>query len=78
MSVVNDVWLFVEFQSYAMSAEVAYNAIVIFLGMLLDGMTDVANKAEWLSSLGTNIQAFLSHTHQLFLLRSGFADDKHT
>ena len=78
MSVVNDVWLFVEFQSYAMSAEVAHNAIVIFLGMLLDGMADVANKAEWLSRLGTKLHAFLSHTPLLFLLRSGFADDKHT
>ena len=41
-------------------------------------MTDVTHKAIRLSSLHTNLQTLLSYTHQLLLLRSGLADDKHT
>ena len=74
---MHHVGLLVELQSNAMTTEVAHDAIVILVGVLLYGVTDVAHEAVRLSCLHTNLQTFLSHTHQLLLLGCCLADDEH-
>ena len=70
--------LFVEFQSYAMTAKVCHDSIAILLTMLLDGMTDIAYETVRLCCLHTNFQTFLGNTHKLFLLGSCLTYDEHT
>ena len=69
--------LLMELQSYAVSAEVADDAVMVFVGVLLDGVSYVAHEAIGLGCLHANLQTFLCHTHQLLLLWSGLADDEH-
>ena len=45
MAVVEYLGLLVHLQSYTMAAEVAYYAIAMLFGMLLDGVADVSGKA---------------------------------
>ena len=77
MAVVDDVGLLMELQSYAVATQVADNAIVILVRMLLYGMTDVTDKAVGLSSLGSNLKALLSDPYELFFLGCGLANDEH-
>ena len=53
MSVVVHIGLLVEFQSHAMSGQIAHDAIAIRLTVLLDGVTYVAHKAV---GLGTPVE----------------------
>ena len=65
---MKDVWLFMHGQSDSMSAQIAHHAVAVFLCMLLNGMTDVANKTIGLGSLCTDVQTFFCDSYQLFLL----------
>ena len=60
--------LFVESIAYPMATQVAHHTVVVFLGVLLDGLADVVDKAPRLGSLHTDFQALLGDTYQLFLL----------
>ena len=64
--------------AHTVSAQVAHYAIVILVGMFLNGIANVANKAIGLGCLHAYLQTLLCHTHQLLLLRSGLANDEHT
>ena len=66
---VHHIRLFMEFKSNSMSAQVAHNAVMILLRILLDCMSYVANEAVWFGSFSTHFKAFLCHTHQLLLFR---------
>ena len=78
MTEMHHIGLFVHGQAYAMTAQIAHNAIMILLGMLLNGMPDIADKAIRLGCLGTNLQTLLGHSHQLFFLRCRLSpDDEH-
>ena len=61
-----------------MSAQVAYNAVVVFLHMLLYGVSYVAHETVWLGSLGSNLKAFLSHPYELFFLWCCLSYDEHS
>ena len=78
MSIVNNIWLLVEFDTYTMPTEVTYNTIAILLGMLLYSMTDITYKGIRLSCFGTYLKAFLRYTYQTLLLRCCFSNDEHT
>ena len=77
MTIMENLWIFMKFQSHTMSSEVANHTIMIFFCMFLDGMTYVANKTIGLGCFSSNLQTFLGDTHQLFLLGSGLAYDEH-
>ena len=44
VTIMVDVRLLVELKPHSMSAQVAYNPVMIFVGMFLDGMSYVANE----------------------------------
>ena len=73
-----DIRLLMELQTYTMTSKVTYDTIMVFLTVLLNGMTDVAHKGIGLGSLHAYLQTLLGHPHQLFLLRRSLADDEHT
>ena len=70
--------LFMEVTPYSVTAQIAYHAIVILLGMFLDSLADVIDKTPRLGSLHSYLQTLLRDTHQLFLLRRCLTDDEHT
>ena len=71
--------LFVEVESHAMTAQIAYHTIaVLLLGMLLNGVPNVANERVRLCCLHTNFETFLGNTHQFLFLWRCFSDDEHT
>ena len=78
MAVMIDVGLFVEGVADTVTCQVADNAVAVFLAMLLNGMTDVAHKAEGLGGLHAYLQTLTGHAHQLFLLGCGLSDNEHT
>ena len=61
-----------------MAAQVAHHAIVVLVGMLLDGPAYLVDAVPGFGSLHTYLQTFFGHTHQLFLLRSGLTYYIHT
>ena len=77
MTVVVDVGFFMEVQAYAVTGEVAHNAVAVLLTVFLYRMADVAHEAPGLGGLHANLQTFLGHTHQLLLLRRSLTDNKH-
>ena len=78
MAVVEYLGLLVHLQSYTMAAEVAYYAIAMLLGMLLDGVADVSGKAVGLGCCCAYLQALFGHADQLLLFGCGLAaDDEH-
>ena len=77
MAVVVDLRIFVEGVADAVTGQVADNAVAVLLTVLLDGVANVADEAEGLGGLHAYLQALLGHTHQLFLLGCGLADDEH-
>ena len=70
--------LLVEFQTYAMPAEVAHHRVAVLLGMMLDGIPYVAHETKGLGGFHTNLEAFLGYFHQPPLLRRYVANHKHT
>ena len=78
MAIVEYLGLLVHLQSYTMAAEVAYYAIAMLLGMLLDGVADVSGKAVGFGCCCANLQALFGHADQLLLFGCGLAaDDEH-
>ena len=72
------VGFFVEVAPYPMTAKVTNDAIVVLVSMFLDGLAYLVDAMPRFSSLHANLQALLGDTHQLFFLRSGLTDDKHS
>ena len=70
--------LLVEFETHAVSAEVAHHSVTVFVGVLLDGVADVANKTIRLAGCDAHFEALLGYAHKAFLGGSSLADDVHT
>ena len=77
MTVVDNIRFLMEFQSHTMATEVAHNAVMVFVGMLLYGMANITDKAEGLGSLGANLETLLGNPYELFLLWCCLANDEH-
>ena len=78
LAVVQHFWIVMELNTYTVAAEVSHYAEAVFVGMLLNGITDVANEAERLGGLHAYVEAFLGHIHQFLLAGRSLADDIHT
>ena len=62
-----------------MTGKVANHSVVVFLAVFLDSMTYVAYEAIRFSCLHAYFEAFLCHTHKLFLLWCSLTtNDEHT
>ena len=48
-----------------MTRQVLYDAVAVFLAVLLDGMADVAHEPVGLGGLHADLQTLLRHPHQL-------------
>ena len=70
--------LFVEGQPNAVSAQVANDAETIGMGVLSNGLADVAHETPGLRRSLPDFEAFLGHANQFGLLGSGLAEDEHT
>ena len=63
LSIVQHLGVVVELDTYTMAAEVAYHAETVLVGVLLDGIADVAYKTKRLGGFHTDIKAFFGHVH---------------
>ena len=78
MAVVVHIRFLMEGIAYPMTSQVTHNTIAVFLAMLLNGMADISHESVGLGGLHAYLQALFCHSHQLFLLWRGLADDEHT
>ena len=78
MTIVHNIWLLMEFQSHTMSAKITHNTIMILICMLLDSMTYITDKRIRFSRLHSYLKTLLGNAHQLLLLWSCLAYDKHS
>ena len=59
---MQDLRLLMELKSHSVTTKITHDTIMIFLGMLLYRMSDIAYKAIWLSGLCSNLKTFLGNT----------------
>ena len=68
---------FVKFQPNAVSAECAYHAEAVFMGVARYGLADVAHEAPGLCGFRADFETFLCHAHEFLLFRRRLPYDKH-
>ena len=75
---MEDVGVLVKLVADAVSAEVAHDGETVLVGMMGDGIADVADKTVGMTGLDADLQTFTRHIHQFLLLRRRLSDDEHT
>src|SRR3546814_15978985 len=62
---MDDVGRVVEHAAKAVTAEIAYHAITVFFGVLLDGITDIAHGVAGLCLFDPKHHRFVCHVNEL-------------
>ena len=79
MSIMLNIWLLVEFQSYAMTAKVTNHGATVLVCIVGNGISQIAHKDVRLRAhLLANLQTLPSNVNQAFTLGCCLANDEHT
>ena len=74
--VVQDLDVGVELLADPVSDECSYDAVLVLLGVVLDGAADVGERPTGLRSLDAEPHALLGHAHELAALGVDLADEE--